>query len=656
LIVPFERTIHPEDESEPLSRRSERVRQLTEVALQHWRRTNRVRRDGSILPVFTDLPRAKGLGTTKRRAPAFPPRREEPTFEAGFFSTIGRLFLWLAGGLHFAFGVLFDRLRGHDSDATRAVRLRHTFEMLGTTFIKFGQQLSMRLDVLPYAYTRELESMLDHVPPIDEADAIAIVERAIGKPIHEAFSRFDSDPIGSASIACVYHAVLKSGEHVAVKVRRPGIGEKLIADMRALQWLLMLAELALIPPDFTSNFIRELRMMLVEELDFVREARFGDLYRKATRKHKQFHFVTAPKVFFKLSNAEVLVTEYVQGYWMHEIITALETDDEAAVARMHEMNIDPLVLARRVQLIARFNNFENIFFHADIHPANMLVQPGNKIVLIDFGSCGSFSRKELNSWRRWFDAQSVNDVSGMVQAALAIIEPLPPINKDEFALRLEAVFWNDLYAIKSKQSDWYERISARVWLGFLKLSREYNVPMRLNMLRMIRASMLSDTIAARLDHDQDPYKEFRHYEKGAGKRAKKRIIKRLRRLLGPSKYIRIENGIEASLKSFYQIQRTLDSIRNIRIVPLIGKAAQAFLLALRTSMWIGGIASLWTISIFLKEAWDRWRNPAAPEPQDLPATLTETLLDWRFELVALFIVMLAGRRVLRRLMDRDKYQ
>ena len=595
------------------------MRQLTDVALEHWRYTNPVRQDGTIRDVFIDLPRSKGLGTSKLRAPAFPPRREEVTFKAGFFSTVGRLFLWLFGGLHFSLGVLWDRLRGIDCDATRAVRLRRTFEMLGTTFIKLGQQLSMRLDILPYAYTRELESMLDHVPPIDEADAIAIVERATGKNIHEVFSRFDSAPIGSASIACVYHGVLKSGEHVAVKVRRPGIGEKLIADMRALQWLMIVAEMALIPPDFTSNFIRELRMMLLEELDFVREARFGDLYRRATRKHKQFHFVTAPKVFFKLSNSEVLVTEYVQGYWMHEIITALETDDEAAVARMREMNIDPIVLARRIQLIARFNNFENIFFHADIHPANLLVQPGNKIVLIDFGSCGSFSRKELNSWRRWFDAQSINDVSGMVQASLAIIEPLPPINKDEFALRLESVFWNDLYAIKSKQSEWSERISARVWLGFLKLSREFNVPMRLNMLRMIRASMLSDTIAARLDHDQDPYKEFRHYEKGAGKRAKKRIGKRLHRLLGPSKYIRIENGIEAGLKSLYQVQRTLDSIRNIRIVPLIGKAAQFFVLALRTSMWISGIAFLWTVTIFTKELVVRWRNPLAAEPRDLPA-------------------------------------
>src|SRR4029077_9869189 len=122
------------------------------------------------------------------------------------------------------------------------------------------------------------------------------------------------------------------------------------------------------------------------------------------------------------------------------------------------------------------------------------------------------------SWRRWFEAQSVNDIGGMGQASLAIIGAPPPIDKTKFAQRLQLMFWNDLYAIKSKYSHWSERISARMWIGFMKLSREFGVSMKMNTLKMIRASMLADTIAARLDNDQDPYKEFRYYEKGAGRR------------------------------------------------------------------------------------------------------------------------------------------
>jgi hypothetical protein len=164
----------------------------------------------------------------------------------------------------------------------------------------------------------------------------------------------------------------------------------------------------------------------------------------------------------------------------------------------------------------------------------------------------------------------------MVQAGMGVLEPLPAIDKDQFALRLEYVFWNDLYAIKSKKSEWWERISARLWIGFLKLAREFSIPMRLNTLRMIRAIMLADTIAARLDHDLDPYAEYRYYERGAGRRARRRTKKRMRRILGPSKWVRIETGVEAGLMAVYRLQRALYSIAYIRLLPMIGKAATFF--------------------------------------------------------------------------------
>jgi uncharacterized membrane protein len=344
-------------------------------------------------------------------------------------------------------------------------------------------------------------------------------------------------------------------------------------------------------------------------------------------------------VFHDYSSTEVLVTEFVNGIWMSELLSALESQDREAIDRLRETNIEPVILARRIQLVARFNNFVHIFFHADIHPANLLVQPGNRLVLIDFGSCGSFSRKELNS-RRWFDAQSVNDAGGMVRPRLAS-SSRSRRSTDEFALRLETMFWSDLYAIKDKHSDWSERISARLWLGFLKLSREFQVPMRLNTLRMIRASMLADTIAARLDNDQDPYEEFRHYEKGAGRRARKRTVKRMRRLFGPGKWTRMENGIEAGLKFMYQVQKVLDSLGTVSLVPMIGKAAQASMLLFGV---LGRVMVL--VSIF------------ATYYYMLNHTLTLTELFGKvfrnpyYHSLVLVIVLIAVRKLRARLRDR----
>jgi ubiquinone biosynthesis protein len=571
-------------------RRRERIQRAADAALEQWERLLGLPAPEPPIdsedPLLRPLPQPQVWEIPKDERSSLPPPRRGPAFKAGVLRPVGRLLFWLGGGLLFALKVLWDWIRGCNTQQNRARHLRETFQLLGTTFIKIGQQLSMRLDLLPYIYTRELEKLLDDVKAFPSADAIKIIERTTGRSLDQIFAAFDPQPIGSASVACVYQAVLNTGERVAVKVRRPGIGPRLASDMRAFGWLLAVIEMIHFTPGFTKNFVEELKTMLMEELDFVREARFTDLYRRHVRKVKQLRFVTAPKVFFEHSNDEVLITEFVSGIWVKDVLTALETENQEVLAKLEEMNFDRVIVARRIQLIARFNNFENIFFHADLHPANILIRPGNNIVLIDFGSCGSFNRRELNSWRRWFDAQSVNDVGGMVQAALGILEPLPPINKDDFGMRLESKFWDDLYAIKSKHSVWSERISARLWIGFLDLSRQFRVPLKLNTIRMIRASMLSDTIANRLDNNQDPYREFRFYERGAGKRAEKRLTKRVHSLLGPSKFIRIHEALETSLNLLYQVQRIVDSLTSIRIGAIIAKIDYFFTLFFRHLVWV----------------------------------------------------------------------
>jgi len=632
-------------------RRRERIQRATDEATTRWRR----REDGPNVPQpmapSTPLPRTspRRQGLENGEPSALPTPRRELTFKAGWMRSAACLAIWLGGGCRFAGGVLWDTIRRRNTQENRARRLREMFESMGPTFIKLGQQLSMRLDLLPYQYTRELERMLDGVPPFAPEEAMKVIARAMGQPLTQVFSDFDSRPIGSASVACVYRATLASGEDVAVKVRRPGIVARLAADMRALGWLLRAAEVFFLPPGFTANFIFELRTMLMEELDFTREARFADLYRRRMRKTRQLRFVSVPRVFFEYSNDEVMIADFVSGVWLKDMLLALETQDPQVLAKLQEMNVDPVILARRIQLIARFNNFEHIFFHADLHPANILIQPGNKIVLIDFGSCGSFSKKELISWRRWFDAQSTDDVGGMVQAALGILEPLPPIDRDDFAMKLESMFWNDLYAIKSKHSEWSERISARLWMGFLKLSREFKIPMRLNTLRMIRASMLSDTIAARLDNDQDPYREFRHYEKGAGRRAKKRVVKRLHRLLGPSKYIRIEQGVESVLKIAYQLQRGLDSLSSIRIGAIIAKSVYATLLVLRMLLFIAGSGATVTAVRWFAGLYG-WRDYTR---ENLFHSALLVVKSESFEVFVLLVVLITFRFLFFRLWQKD---
>jgi predicted unusual protein kinase regulating ubiquinone biosynthesis (AarF/ABC1/UbiB family) len=158
-------------------------------------------------------------------------------FQAGLVLSVRRLFVWLFGLSYFFGGVMLDKLRRQDSQRRQAVRLRRTFSRIGGTFIKFGQQMAVRVDLLPEVYCEELTRLLDRVDPFPTEIAIKSIESCLRQPLSEIFTIFDPEPIGAASIACVYQGVLKSGEKVAVKVRRPGIGSQFAADFRVLRWL-----------------------------------------------------------------------------------------------------------------------------------------------------------------------------------------------------------------------------------------------------------------------------------------------------------------------------------------------------------------------------------------------------------------------------------
>ena len=211
--------------------------------------------------------------------------RHSSPFQAGLWLTLRRLFVWNVGLFIFLSGILGDKIRQRDTIMIRAVRLRETFARISGTFIKFGQQAAVRADSLPYATCEELTKLLDKVAPFPTEQAIAAIERVTGRPLAETFQQFDPEPIGSASIACVYQAVLHNGDEVAVKVRRPGIGDLFVADFRVLGWLFgMMEALTLVYRDYFGGSAQH-----VDEGVgfFYKEARFQEIFRRRAKKAKR---------------------------------------------------------------------------------------------------------------------------------------------------------------------------------------------------------------------------------------------------------------------------------------------------------------------------------------------------------------------------------
>lgn len=572
-------------------KRARRLRRAVSLSLREWRAARSVfspiesyasrthpngnQRNGDCL---RPLPHRRKFNIVMD-AYAGPPPMRKLVFTAKNRQVVWRLLVFAAAIARWYAGRLKDRLRGNDTDETRAVRLREIIQSLGGTAVKIGQQLAMRIDLMPYVYGVELSKLFDEVPAFPTEQAIERIEALIGQPINQVFAAFDPKPIGHASVACVYQATLRNGERVAVKVRRPGIGNLFVADCRALTWVLKLMEFAtLLRPGLSSNFLFEFETMLLEELDFVKEARYTELFRR--RVLKKLDHVTAPRVYFELSGQNVLTTEYVEGLWLGEMIAGIEQKDPDVLAYISDHNIDPKVVARRLIRTNQFGIFENLLFHADPHPSNVLLWPNSTLVFIDFGSCGAYTTRERNNWRQLAYYQSKEDIGHMVQSALAILEPLPPIDIDDFTKKLEAVFWRDLYAFKSHHSQWWERTSATTWISFLTLAREYEIPMNLNTLRMIRSTLLYETVAARLFNRINAYREHRKYNQKAGKRARKRVNRTVnKRLFGgltDTDYLRVEQLMQMGNRAIYLGQRILDT-PPFRYALLISKAAYALI-------------------------------------------------------------------------------
>lgn len=442
-----------------------------------------------------------------------------------FFKAFSRLVLWTRHVLLFLLRVLILKIKGKESAPKKAVLLRKTLESMGPTAIKVGQQLSVRADILPYEYCRELSKMLDTVPPFEFAQAVEVIEGDLGCPLHDVFETIDPKPIGSASLSCVYQAALKTGEKVAVKVKRPGIDVLVHADLKAVCWLCISAEwIGVIRPGLTRNFREELTRMLTEELDFVLEARYTEIFRKQSKKNK---YISAPKVYMGLSGENMLITEFISGVFLIEVLNALDQDNFEAIESFKQRGYDLVKLSKRMMRIFHWEVYETHFFHADPHPANLIVRPDNTLVMIDFGSCGSVSNTMKRKFMMFNRYMVQEDVYGMAQTSISIFEPLPAIDPEAFSHALSNIYRSLLIANECSNATWEEKCAGGMWMRVISACRDFNIPMNLDTIRIFRATFMYDSMIYRLNPKLDPRKEYVRYEQRFYKQCRDKIVNNL---------------------------------------------------------------------------------------------------------------------------------
>ena len=492
-----------------------------------------------------------------------PPMMQSTTYAAKFLAVLTSIFKWLYAGGSILVGNAWDWFLKRKSETRSAARVRQVFENMGGTFQKIGQLLAMRIDILPWSYCVELSHIVDQMPPFSIEQAIQLITSSTGKALTDSFNQLDPEPILSTSVACTYQAYLKNGTKVAVKVRRPGIGAAFMADLKALEWILNSLEfLSFLRPGFTQNLQRELRETIQDELNFILEARHQSLFRKEAKKSGK-KFFTAPEVFYDLSSQSVIVEEFITGMWLGELLAAVEQNNPEARERAKQLNIDPALVARRLLWVNFWGVDEHLLFRTNLHPNNLIIRKNSKLTFIDFSSIGALTQEKrqavhqtmVNAWKR--------DPLEMAQESMVLLEPLPPIDTIKFTKDLESAYWQFLYALESKHVQWWERTSARLWLGFVRVAREHHVTMNIHVLRMIRSCLLHDAIASRLSHKIDHVKEYQRFSKYRANAAHHRLVARVEQQLEQGLdnriYLQIEEITDTTARLYRQLQRFLST-------------------------------------------------------------------------------------------------
>lgn len=297
------------------------------------------------------------------------------------------------------------------------IHLREKFQEFGPTFVKFGQMLSLQYDLLHPTVCKELRKLLDQEHRIDFKKIKPILRRNYGS-VKRIFKEFDENPIASASVAQVHRAKLKPGENVIVKVRKPHVKERFKEDIEILYFIAKI--LSKLPKANNLNLVKTIEKfsdITEKELNFAIEGKNIERFRKS---HECFKFVKIPKVYWDLTTEEILVTDFFKGVSLNEVITAIENDDKALLKKMKKDNIDLNIFIKRYPEVLLKQVFEDGFFNADPHPANIILLPDNEIGLIDFGIIDELSEEELSHLFIGVLGFLENDVDSLVDLVVKI--------------------------------------------------------------------------------------------------------------------------------------------------------------------------------------------------------------------------------------------
>ena len=355
---------------------------------------------------------------------------------------IGRLSEIAQVAVRHGFGYFFERHRLTDvlpwtarveqspelGGSERGRHLREMLDELGPTFVKFGQLLSTRPDVVPPDIVAELRGLQDDVRAFPFEDARQVVEEELGLSLEQAFVRFDPVPIAAASIGQVHRAALPNGDEVVVKVQRPNAPRQVESDLALLYQAARIIKERVRSLDFidAAALVDEFARSICQELDYKLEGRNADTFR---RNFAGSELVRVPKIYWTYSASRVLTLEFLDG------------------VQLADLNFESESLEQRRELAYRVTEawmemiFRHGFFHADPHPANILVLEGTRIGLVDFGQAGKLTDQDMTKLTHLFIDAATENVDALPRRLAELGVRYPKDREEEFTAELRDLYY-----------------------------------------------------------------------------------------------------------------------------------------------------------------------------------------------------------------------
>jgi predicted unusual protein kinase regulating ubiquinone biosynthesis (AarF/ABC1/UbiB family) len=490
--------------------------------------------------------------------------------------------------------------RGHSGHSRqhrhrRAQWLVGTLLDLGPTFIKIGQALSTRGDLLPMEYVQALGQLQDQVPEFSPDEAIAIIEAELGRPLHTLYRNFDTTPLAAASLGQVHRAKLHSGEEVVVKVQRPGLDKLFDLDFRVLEKLVRFSQRYL---PWTRSYEleaihREFATILYREIDYVQEAMNADRFRFNFRDQPR---IRAPKVYPQLTTKKVLTMEYLPGIKIND-----RNSLEACGLSVQDINQLGICCYLK-QLL------QDGFFQADPHPGNMAVSRTGDLIFYDFGMMAEVPSMNRDQMVRTFFAVMRKDTDQVINTlvGMGLITP----TNDMTAIRRVMSFTLEKFTEKPLELQEFNQVRTEVVALFEQ--QPFRLPA--NMTFILKALTTLDGVARHLDPQYSlmycakPFIQSLTLAKGPGglgelaKQARAFVALKLRQPSAAEQLLqrleeRIEQGeFEIRVRSL-ETERSLRSV-NLALRTLIYAYMTGFTLLAGAVLLVGGWAN-WAIAVFV---------------------------------------------------------